>query len=207
LNKDFLLGEFFMRNNHLFLLVFALIAGLSSFAMTFYAARENHKSSAPQPLEGLVALNDPLDLGDIPQDILDGTFELVNKSKKPVKIIRIAMSCRCTEMKATDNEIAHGETAKISFKWDTTGVRGVKGSSFTIFYTEEERGMRSLPLSVRGNIIPLFDFIPEKLEFTIGKSETKTVKLVSRKEDQPVIIENCGCSYLHSKQKKFLIRS
>jgi hypothetical protein len=65
LNKDFLLGEFFMRNNHLFLLVFALIAGLSSFAMTFYAARENHESSVPQPPEGLVALNDPRLISEI----------------------------------------------------------------------------------------------------------------------------------------------
>ncbi|MDR2438667.1 MAG: hypothetical protein LBE12_04750 [Planctomycetaceae bacterium] len=92
-------------------------------------------------------------------------------------------------MKATDKEIDPGETAKISFKWDTTGVRGVRGSDFTVFYTEEGReGLRSFPLSVRGNIIPLFDFIPEKLEFTVGKSETKTVKLVPRKEGQSVII-------------------
>ncbi|MDR2437876.1 MAG: hypothetical protein LBE12_00710 [Planctomycetaceae bacterium] len=77
-----------MRNNRLFLLVFALIAGLSSFAITFYAAWENRKSSTPQPPDGLVALNDMLDLGDIPQDILDGTFELINKSKKPTKIVR-----------------------------------------------------------------------------------------------------------------------
>jgi hypothetical protein len=184
-----------MRNNRFFLLVFALVAGLSSLAMTFYAAWENHKNSALQPPDGLVALNDPLDLGDIPQDTLDGTFELINKSKKPVKIIRIAMSCRCTEMKATDNEIVPEKTAKISFKWDTTGVRGVKGSSFTIFYTEEgQEGMRSLPLSVHGNIMPLFDCIPEKLEFTVGKSETKTVKLAPKKEGQSVVIERCGCS-------------
>jgi hypothetical protein len=192
-----------MRNNRLFLLVFALVAGLSSFALTFYAARENHNSSAPQPPDGLVALNDPLDLGDIPQDIFDGTFELVNKSKKPVRIVRISHSCRCTQMDVTGNDIASGETVKIAFKWDTTGARGVKGSNFTIFYSEKGwEGLRSFPLSVQGNIIPLYDLVPEKLEFTVGKAETKTVKLVPRKVGQSIILESCGSSLSAFKTEK-----
>jgi hypothetical protein len=192
-----------MRNNRLFLLVFALIAGLSSFAMTFYAAWENRSNSAPPPPDGLVALNDPLDLGDIPQDIIDGTFELVNHSKKPVKIVRIGHSCRCTQMEVTGNNIASGETVKIVFKWDTTGVRGVKGSSFTVLYSEEGReGLRSFPLSVQGNILPLFDLVPEKLEFTVRKTETKTIKLVPRKAGQSIILESCGSSLAAFKTEK-----
>jgi hypothetical protein len=53
----------------------------------------------------LVALNDPLDLGDIPQDIIDGTFELTNHSKKPVKMIQIVQSCRCTQIEAPNKAI------------------------------------------------------------------------------------------------------
>ncbi|MDR2440302.1 MAG: DUF1573 domain-containing protein [Planctomycetaceae bacterium] len=179
-----------MRNNRFFLLVFALIAGLSSFAMTFYAARENHKSPTPQPPDGLVALNAPLDLGDIPQDILDGTFELINKSKKPVRMVQIVQSCRCTQIEAPNKEIEPNETVKIAFKWDSSGVRGVKGSRFTVFYSEEGRvGLRSLTLFVKGNIIPLFDLVPTKLEFTVGKAETKNIKLVPYQTSSDITIE------------------
>jgi hypothetical protein len=178
-----------MRNNRFFLLVFALVAGLSSFAMTFYAARENHESSAPQPPDGLVALNDPLDLGDIPQDIFDGTFELVNKSKAPIQIVQIIPSCRCTEIKLPSNKIASGETTKISFKWDTTGVRGIKGSNFTFFYENQSR-LHSLVVSVRGNILPQFDIQPESLEFIKDKSETKVIKLIPHNHDSNIIFES-----------------
>jgi hypothetical protein len=60
-----------MQKNLLFLLVFAIVAGLFSFAfaLTFYEVRENRKSFIP-PLDGLTVLNDQLDLGDVPQDIL-----------------------------------------------------------------------------------------------------------------------------------------
>jgi hypothetical protein len=180
-----------MRSNRFFLLVFALIAGLSSFAMTFYVARENHGNVAPpQPPVGLVALSDPLDLGDIPQDVIDGTFELTNKSEMLVRITQIIPTCRCTEIKVPNNKIASGETAKISFKWDSSGVRGVKGSSFTVFYSEEGRvELRSLTLYVKGNIIPLFDLVPEKLEFTVGKAETKNIKLVPHQTSLDIAIE------------------
>jgi hypothetical protein len=56
-----------MRNNRC-LLAFAIIAGLISFALTFFAAQANHQSSVPSPPDGLTALNDQLDLGDVPQD-------------------------------------------------------------------------------------------------------------------------------------------
>jgi hypothetical protein len=139
----------------------------------------------------LVALNDPLDLGDIPQDTLDGTFELINKSKKPVRMIQIVQSCRCTQIEALNKEIEPNETVKIAFKWDSSGVRGVKGSSFTVFYSEEGKvGLRSLTLYVKGNIIPLFDLVPEKLEFTVGKTETKNIKLVPHQAvNSDIVIE------------------
>jgi hypothetical protein len=178
-----------MRNKRLLLLVFALIAGLSSVAMTFYAARNNHESFASQPPDGLVAIDDSLDLGDIPQDILDGTFELVNKSKFPVQIVQIIPSCRCAEIKLPSNKIASGETTKISFKWDTTGVRGIKGSNFTFFYENQSR-LHSLVVSVRGNILPMFDLQPESLEFIKDKSETKIVKLIPHNHDSNIIFEN-----------------
>jgi hypothetical protein len=177
-----------MRNNRLFLLVFALIAGLSSFAMTFYAARENRNNSAPPPPDGLIALNDPLDLGDVPQDIIDGTFELANKSKTSVRIVWIDHSCRCTEVEVPGKNITSGETVKISFKWDTTGVRGVRGSNFTFFYENQSR-LHSLVVSVRGNILPQFDLQPESLEFIKDKSETKRVKLIPHNQDSNIIFE------------------
>jgi hypothetical protein len=85
----------------------------------------------------------------------------------------------------------------------TTGVRGVKGSSFTVFYSEEGwEGLRSFPLFVQGNIIPLYDLVPEKLEFTAGKAETKTVKLVPRKDGQSIILESCESSLSAFKTEK-----
>jgi hypothetical protein len=83
-------------------------------ALTFHEARENRKSSVPPPPDGLAALNNLLDLGDVPQDILDGTFELTNQSKEPVRIVRIDLSCRnCIQVDATGNVIASGETVQI----------------------------------------------------------------------------------------------
>ena len=184
-----------MARSRLILLTVALLTAFGSAALTFHAAREQHSPAAPPPPEGLIALENPLHLGDVPQDTLNGVFKLVNRAENPVKIVRIAMSCRCTEIDVPDKEIGPGETVSLSFKWDTTGVRGVKGSSFTVFYTEEDKeGVRVLPFNVMGNILPLFDVVPDSLEFTFGQQETKTVKIVPRKSGEAVLAERVTCS-------------
>jgi hypothetical protein len=87
------------------------------------------------------------------------------------------------------NKIAPGETTKISFKWDTTGVRGVKGSNFTFFYENQSR-LHSLVVSIRGNVLPQFDLQPESLEFIKDQSETKIIKLIPRSHDSNIIFES-----------------
>ena len=183
------------------------MTGLSSSTLIFQAVWERHSLIPPPPPEGLVAHENPLNLGDVPQDVLKGCFELVNQAKNPVRMIQIVPSCRCTAITVPSEEVVPGETVYIAFEWDTTGVRGVQGSRFTLFYSEEEHnGLRSLELYVKGNILPKFDFVPEKLEFTEGKTETKTIKLVPRDDHANIIIENVSYALAAFKVEKLADR-
>jgi hypothetical protein len=178
----------FMDGSRWILLVVVLLTGLGSAVLTFLAVREQH-TPAPLLPDGLVAVESPLDLGNIPQGVSDGVFNLVNQGEKSVKIAHILMSCRCTEYGISSMEIAPGETVQLSFKWDTTGIRNLGGASFAVYYAEgDQAGLRSLVLYVKGNVLPKFDFVPEKLEFTEGKLETKTVTLVPREENSDIMV-------------------
>ena len=135
--------------------------------------------------------------------MLDGRFELINQAKNPVRMIQIVPSCRCTEIIVPKEEIAPDETISIKFKWDSAGVRGVQGNRLTLFYSEEGRnGLRSLELYVKGNVLPAFDFVPERIEFSDGKMETKTIKLVPHDVDSDIIIEEAAYALAAFKVEK-----
>jgi hypothetical protein len=182
-----------VNRSRLILLTVALLAGLGSAVLTVQAVREQSAEAPPPtlPPEGLIAVENPLDFGDIPQDVVSGNFKLVNRTGKPVRIIQIVESCNCSEIVIPDRDIVPDETVSMPFKWNSSGVRGEKGSKFTVFYAEEERiGLRSLVLYVKGNVLPKFDLVPATLEFTDGEPETKTVTLVPRDKSSDITIED-----------------
>lgn len=66
-------------------MIAAVLAGLGACAAIVASMRSVRPVEAPLP-SGLVAVNDPIDFGDIPQGTVKGTFELVNKISDTIHV-------------------------------------------------------------------------------------------------------------------------
>ncbi|MDR3234445.1 MAG: DUF1573 domain-containing protein [Planctomycetaceae bacterium] len=151
-----------MKNRFVFIAGIVFLAGAGLFG--FLAVR-NYFLSQPA-VHLLAAAQKQIYVGDVFQGHTEGETLVYNHSDKPVIISDVITNCRCSEVSVSREPILPGEKTTVKCRWDTTGLRGDTSSEFLLlFYKEGETKLYSLPMSVRGNILPKFDIVPDKLEF------------------------------------------
>lgn len=150
--------------------VFAMVGAI----VTAYVAYQTGRS--PRETTGLEAVQAKVDLGKVEQGSVTANFDLVNRSPKPVAVLRVITSCGCTEAKIVAKEIKPSEHVDLSCLWDTKGRRGKNTISLMVIYRDTESGRtESCRLVARADIIPEFGFEPTELVFDASVPATKTV--------------------------------
>ncbi len=107
-----------------------LLAGWLSYG----AVRSLTPVSPENATSGLVPEKSQIDLGTVVQGVHRAETTVVNRSAVPIRVLRVASTCRCADVDVVPEEIAPGERASVCCHWNTTGVRGVRGSEFTLLY-------------------------------------------------------------------------
>ncbi|NQT14622.1 MAG: DUF1573 domain-containing protein [Planctomycetes bacterium] len=172
-------------------LFLGVAAGLGSASLTYLAVRRGRP-----PESGLQARSAVCDVGRLRQGMVTAKFELVNQSLLPVRITHFVKSCRCAEINVPSRNISPSESVTVDCRWDTSGMRGKSRTTFVVVYTEADRaGLKKLPLAMRGEIIPEFDYSPTRIEFVEGKAATQRVSLVPRTSGGDIVVEKASCSH------------
>jgi hypothetical protein len=215
LSEDFLLGNFFMRNNRLFPLFFALLTSFGACALLLCSVLEQKKNtslvsspnilkttweSLPPESQGLTANNNPLDLGDIKQGKHDQAFQLYNQTDQPIKIFEISKSCSCTEVKLSHALILPSQSGTIEFQWNTLGIRGERSENLVVFYTVGDKTpSERLQLFWKGNVQPQYNFTPQKIVFDQQQIQPQTIRLIPREGAPAIRITDIQCvaPYIH----------
>lgn len=149
---------------------------------------QNPYSPGQRGLEPIVSV---FDFGEVNQSLVCGSLEVGNYSAEPVKIVAVGKSCRCTEVDLPRDKIQPGQKATIQCKWDTSGMRGSAKGDFTLFYSiGSKTDMYQCTVQFHANVIPLFDVVPDTLEFIEDKAETKTVQLIPRDRTNTIFIKS-----------------
>lgn len=98
-------------------------------------------------------LNTDYDFGVINEDDgpCTGEFRLVNKGKKPLKIIEVKPSCGCTATEFTQEKISRGDTAVIKVFFDPEDRPGKFSKGINVFLNDD-----TLPkiLRIKGRVKP-----------------------------------------------------
>jgi hypothetical protein len=108
------------------------------------------------------------DFGSVPRGpMLTHPFHLVNKTKVPVNISGVRVSCGCTTATALKGSLAPGEDTVVLAQMDTRRFSGVK--TVTIYVTFDRPNFEEVRLWVQANSRDDVSVSPESLAFGMTK--------------------------------------
>jgi hypothetical protein len=108
------------------------------------------------------------DFGSVPRGpMLTHPFRLVNKTKVPVNISGVRVSCGCTTATALKGSLAPGEETVVVAQMDTRRFTGVK--TVTIYVTFDRPNTEEVRLWVQANSRDDVSVSPESLAFGMTK--------------------------------------
>lgn len=169
---------------------FGIVAGAGSLGLTYMAVAPQ----GPRNL-GLQPTSDVSDLGKVPRGIVNAEFTVVNRAPVSVQLVRIMKTCRCQSIQASGKTVPPGGTAQIKCRWDTRDIRGRVSSYFDLVYSVGEDGnLRTLRLTIQGEVVPEFDFVPATLEFIKGRAACQMVRLKPKAPLSQMRILRVSCS-------------
>jgi len=144
----------------------ALAAGLAYWAISLRPP-ENTLPLDPSPKV--------YDFGKVRQAQLEGEFTLTNCLERPIQTLHVVTTCTCQEVKLARTVLEAGGSVKVPFRWDTRRQIGESQTSFAVAY-KVMGGDETLyaNCTVRGNIIPPFQFEPKEFLFSSTKKEIQT---------------------------------
>ena len=90
------------------LAVLAMVGAIVMACTAFQAAE------SPRETDGLVAVQSEVDLGTVEQGSVAARFDLVNRSSKPVAVLRVVTGSACTEAKIVAKEVKPSEHIDLS---------------------------------------------------------------------------------------------
>jgi hypothetical protein len=175
--------------------VLLLVGGVASGALSVYVTRlAMLPDPAPDGLQAVVAVQD---LGRVAQGLSRASFELVNSSGHPISIAHIVKTCRCTDVQIRSKELAAGARTIVECGWDTGGLRGRCASTFSVCYflPGKDPELKQLPLYMQADVVPVFNYFPQKLEFLENKATTATIQLEPTDSSGSVAIVAANCSH------------
>jgi Protein of unknown function (DUF1573) len=116
------------------------------------------------------------DFGTVPKGpTLTYPFRLVNKTKGPVHISNVRVSCGCTTARALQNDLAPGQETVILVQMDTRRFSNSK--AVTIFVTFDQPHFDEVRLWVQANSRDDISILPESFAFgRIKRGSTPTVQ-------------------------------
>jgi len=113
------------------LVLFACLVG------TVYFFRQIPPPQPSQPLHMLVAEPSSVDLGKVGPAFHEATVKLINKSKYPIAILDIKMTCSCTQVSFSRKMIAVGESTELICSLNTNGKEGKTRANLAVFYVPQ----------------------------------------------------------------------
>lgn len=137
-----------------FILAAALIAG-SSFLSDAWAETRRGVLEVPEKI---------FDFGSAPQgQKVVHEFDFKNSGNADLVIQRMAPSCGCTAVFATDNIIKPGQVTKIKAEFDTSGFTGSKTKTIDVFTSDLDSPQVSLV--IKGTVLPSITVDPPRLDY------------------------------------------
>lgn len=113
--------------------------------IAFFAVQAQTEATAPEVLS---LKETEFDFGKIPQGKpVYHTFEIINKSEKPLKLDNVSASCGCTTPEWSRDEIAPGATAVIKVGYNAA-TEGPFDKPVTISYN----GGQTKVLKIKGTV-------------------------------------------------------
>ncbi len=170
-----------------------ILGAASSASLSFWMTRQ---AFVPLPVDALEATQRVSDLGSVAQGDIPTHFELWNLADKPIQISHVAKSCRCAKVEFSSKRIEASGKSIVDVVWDTRGMRGKHENRFVVYYSVgDEIGIKEIPLRVRADVTPMFDYEPIQLKFPSSKDGHAEMHLTSRRATSPVKILDAKCSH------------
>jgi len=94
-------------------------------------------SQQSPPLAMLVAEPAIINLGQAGPAFHEVTAKLVNRSKYPIAILDIKLTCSCTRVSFSRKTIAAGESTELHCVLDTNGKEGKTGAKLVVIYVPQ----------------------------------------------------------------------
>jgi hypothetical protein len=105
-----------------------------------------------------------IDFGDIREgELLHGKIQFVNRGDEQVVVDRVQPSCGCTVADLPRNEYAPGDTATISFTWNTTHFSGMVRKTIHVYFKDSD--IPNEMVSFQARVFTELDLNPSYLYF------------------------------------------
>jgi len=174
-------------NSAVFSMLSAVIAIASTVIAIFWLPSNSELEA--QETRGLISVVEYPNLGKIEQRKLQASLLLRNELDRPVQIIKVRTTCRCTVAHAIKAPIEPREECELEFEWDTRGIRGSSTTGMIVHYRAEGDAMsQSKVFTISSDVQPRYDVDPAILSF--GGDSPSKVKLELKDRTlgrQPVI--------------------
>jgi hypothetical protein len=152
--------------------VFLGSAGITITAFYFF----KQDDTDAREIAGLYVRKGVIDLGLLTQgESRTATFELLNKSSRPITIVNIATECICTKPDLQRNEIPAGTALSIPFQLNSRRLARAQGAEETPFRSgiivdlqnDKDKRLFRLPLLITGRLDSqtCFSVIPSFINF------------------------------------------
>jgi hypothetical protein len=155
----------------------------SAYLALNYAADDGEK--------GLIADSEEHWFGTVTPTVLKHDFKLTNRTDQVVVLDHLVKSCGCTSASAGAKRLEPNASTVISCEMDTKGRRGQVASRVSVVYQAQGQAQQSLDLWLRAEVVPMVQLAPSKLEFSLGRSETKQINVSSSEPGVSVISVRC----------------
>lgn len=100
-------------------------------------------------------------------------FKIKNTGNNPLKFLVGPMSCRCTEIKLLDREVATGETGEVEVHWKTVPLAKQFNHTATIYTNDPDR--RTIRFNIKGRVGKEVAFTPGLFNFPRIQPESEQV--------------------------------
>ncbi len=149
------------------------------------AAASAYYATSPGSKKRVLKLNKKVhDFGSIQQqEEVETTFNLTNIGQKPLKVIRLASSCSCSQSTLDCSMIEPGKTATLDAKLHSGTQRGDKRYTiYVLFRIGDEELLRKVALDLTANVQSDYTVRPsERLVFSSRQNGARQLTIIGEK--------------------------
>jgi len=156
----------------------------------------------PSEPEAFTAAENVIDFGELRQaQNVNAEFHLFNRFRKSVEIVYIAESCGCSKVHIDSKNLQSMQMATLYATWKTGTGRGPRSINIDLeFRVSGDERRYSLPLTMRGIIMPDIDYAPDELIFHDAEPSIQTLTL------RPAALESMVIKEAYTTHRAFVAR-